>query len=158
VSGVHLLAAGAVGAGVAALAAIARTPERRLAPRVRPYVVVARTALGHAPQADPAPVHAFATLPRLFGPPLRAAVARMSAMLESRSDGQLARLLRQSGATTTPADYRLRQVSVALGSAAVAGVGLALVARRPLFVLVGAAAGFAYGAARVRRHLERGIE
>lgn len=159
-SAVQLLAASAVGAGVAAVAAIVRTPERRLAPRVRPYAVMARTALGHPPVPDhtSVPSGSTATLPRLFGPPLRAAVAGLSALLESRSDVQLARLLRQSGVTTTVGEYRVRQVTVAVGGAAMAGVGLAFLVRQPLVVLVGAVGGFAYGATRTRRRLERAIE
>ena len=42
-SAVALLAAGAVGAGAAGVAALVPTADRRLAPRVRPYAVVARS-------------------------------------------------------------------------------------------------------------------
>ena len=47
VSPVALLAASGVAAGVAGVAALVVPPQRRLAPRVRPYAVVARSALGH---------------------------------------------------------------------------------------------------------------
>ena len=44
------VAAGAVGSGAAGLAGMIRPPTRHLAPRVRPYALVARSALGHPPE------------------------------------------------------------------------------------------------------------
>jgi hypothetical protein len=70
-----LFAAAAVGVGVAGVAGLCRPPTRRLSPRVHPYVVVARSALGHPPEpvASREPQRVIdATLPRLFGPALRA--------------------------------------------------------------------------------------
>ena len=158
---VAVLAAGAIGVGAAGVARTLRPPTRRLAPRVRPYAIVARTALGHAP--EPAhetqrPVSVGSALPRLFGPPLRALFTRTSHMIESRGDERLQRLLRQAGLhRVTPDDYRVRQLVTACGAGAVAAAVAALAVRTPLIALVGAIAGFVIGAGRVRRRLARSI-
>jgi tight adherence protein C len=162
VNAVHLLAAVAVGVGLAGIASACVPPARRLAPRVRPYAVVARTALGHAPEPAPdnsgGPFATTATLPRLFGPVVRAAFRRTSRVIESRGDEHLAELLRQGGeATVSPEDYRVRQLTAAGVGALLAGTATALTLRTPIVVLVAAVAGFLYGATRVRRRLERAI-
>jgi tight adherence protein C len=162
VSALPLLAAGAVGTGLAGLASLCFPPTRRLAPRVRPYAVVARSALGHAPDVAPdragGSLATTATLPRLFGPPARAAFHRTSRIIESLGDEHLARLLRQAGdPSVTPDDYRVRQVSAASIGALVGGAAAGLTLRTPIIVLVGALAGFLYGATRSRRQLERAI-
>jgi len=162
VNAVALLAALGVGAGLAALASLAHPPAPRLAPRVRPYAIVARNALGHA--AEPvmkrvAGSEPTSTLGRLFGPPLRAVVARTSAAIESRSDEQLARSLRQAGLDdVSPDEYRVRQVVIACLVAFAGGVLVAITLRSPLLTLVAAFAGFLYGSTRERRKLERAIE
>jgi tight adherence protein C len=162
VSALPLFAAGAVGTGLAGLASLCFPPTRRLAPRVRPYAVVARSALGHAPDVVPdtagASLSTTATLPRLFGPPVRAVFHRMSRLIESRGDEHLARLLRQAGdSSVTPDEYRVRQVSAATMGALVGGAAAGLTLRTPIVVLVAVFAGFLYGATRVRRQLERAI-
>src|SRR5262245_19376208 len=156
-----LLAASAIGLGAAALAATLRPPTRRLAPRVRPYAIVARTALGHAPEPVPdigrRPSNG-STFPRLFGPPLRAALRRVSSAIESRSDERIGRQLRQAGYTdAVPDDYRVRQVVMACVVGIVAAGAMELFLRRPVLALVAGVAGFVFGALRVRRRLERGI-
>ncbi len=95
------VALGCVSAAVAAVgvAALAVPPTRRLAPRVRPYTVTTRAQLGRGADVAavaPAPPH-DSTLGRLFGPPLRALVARLGRLLERRSDDTLDRQLRQAG-------------------------------------------------------------
>ena len=150
---VDVLAACAIGAGLAGIASLVRPPTRRLAPRVRPYAVVARTALGHAPE----PAHhdaAFAstaTMPRLFGPALRSAARRLSERIESRGDDRLRLVLRQAGYDdVSPDEYRVRQLASALGFAFGAGLVVALLLRTPLLALLGAVAGFVYGSTRMR--------
>jgi tight adherence protein C len=156
-----LLAAGAVGAGAAGLAGLWRSPARRLAPRVRPYAVVARSALGHVPEPMPNMISrraSDATLSRLFGPAVRATVARISNAIESRGDEHLARLLRQAAMDDlTPDRYRMQQLARATGFAVGSGVAAALTVKTPLIVLVAAVAGFVYGASRARARLERTI-
>jgi tight adherence protein C len=156
-----VLAAGAIGTGFAGVAALCRPPTVKLAPRVRPYVATARSALGHAPEPIPAPTSPRSvpgTLPRLFGPALRAAAARVSRAIESRGDEHLARLLRQAGIDdTTPERYRIRQVGHAACFALAAGVLVVLTVKTPLVVLAAAVSGFVYGASRTRARLERTI-
>jgi Flp pilus assembly protein TadB len=159
-SPVGLLAAVAVGLGAAAVAGVLRPPTRRLAPRVRPYAIVARTALGHPPQPvnDATITPAGGTLGRLFGPPAHALVTRTSRMIESRSDERIARQLRQAGyPDAAPNDYRVRQVLSACVAGVVAAAATELLVSRPVLALVAGAAGFVFGATRVRRRLERAI-
>lgn len=159
-SATAILAASGVAAGVAGIAAFVVPPTARLAPRVRPYAVVARGALGHRdatavvrPARRPSGV-----LARLFGPPLRAFVARVSESVEHRRDDQLVRLLRQSGATDqTPDEYRVRQLGEALALGVVSGIAVAVLIRAPVAALLGGIAGFVVGLTRSRRRLERDV-
>jgi tight adherence protein C len=149
-----LVAAAGVGAGTAGIAAVLRPPTPRLSARVRPYTITARTALGH-PVTPPTRLGA-GTLPRLFGPAVRGALSRASRVLETRGDESLERALRQAGAThLTPEGLRVRQLASAVAFAVGAGVVVAVLLHAPLIVLAAAGAGFVYGAARVRRRLER---
>jgi len=155
------MAAGAIGAGFAGVAGMWRPPTSRLGPRVRPYAVAARSALGHVPDvattSDPRRA-SEATLPRLFGPPLRATVRRVSTAIESRGDEHLGRMLRQAAMDdVTPERYRAQQLTGAALFAGGAAVVVAITLKTPLLVLVGGIAGFVYGASRSRARLERTI-
>lgn len=158
---VVVLAAGAVGVGAAGAAGLLHPPTRRLAPRVRPYALVARSALGHLPEPNSTRVTSAggdATLGRLFGPAIRAAATRLSRTLESRGDAHLARLLRQAAMDDlTPERYRVRQLAHAALFAAVGALAAAVTLKTPLVVLVGAVAGFIYGASRSRTRLEHAV-
>ncbi len=154
------LAACAAGAGLAGVAAIIVPPTKRLPPRVRPYAVVARSALGHRDPTHRVAVspRAAGVLPRLFGPMLQAAVARMGRFVEQRGSDQLVRLLRQAGVTDrTPDEYRVRQLGEAVGLGALSGLAIAVVLRTPLAVLIASVAGFVVGLTRSRRRLEREV-
>lgn len=149
-----LIAAIGIGLGAAAIGGLVRPPTRRLAPRVRPYAVVARTALGHRAEVTPT----AGTLPGLFAPVVRDAARTLSRVIESRGDDALARLIAQTGDdAATPEQYRVRQLATACGFACGGGVVGAVLLHAPLWVLVGAGAGFCYGAARERRRLEKAI-
>jgi Flp pilus assembly protein TadB len=156
------IAVGALSAGIAAagVAAVAMPPTRRLAPRVRPYTVAARTRFGRGVDADdlvatPWPTSSVA---RLFGPPVLAFVRRTGRLLERRSDAALARSLRQAGfVDATPDEYRVRvALHVLAFGAAGAGFGV-LVFHQPLAALGLALCGVVFGASRSRGRLERGI-
>ena len=159
-SAVGLLAASAIGAGAAAVAAVVVPPTRRLAPRVRPYAAVARSALGHP---DPvtevqAVARAGGAPARLFGPPLRALAARVSRSVEQRGDDQIVRLLRQAGdAEQTPDEYRVRQLGEAVVVSLVSATAVAILLRAPLAALLAGVAGFVVGLTRSRRRLERQV-
>jgi tight adherence protein C len=158
---VAVCAAVGVGTGMAGVAGIVRPPSRRLAGRVRPYTLAARSALGHLP--DPVVSAAgtgsgATTLGRLFGPPLRAAAGRISRMIESRGDEHLARMLRQAALEgVTPERYRVQQVTRAALISGGAAVVAAITLRMPLMVLAAAVAGFVFGASRSRARLERAV-
>jgi tight adherence protein C len=160
VSAIEVIAAGGVAAGAAGVSAIFVRPTTRLAPRVRPYSILARSALGHhdrtidAPTA-PAPRGA---LNRLFGPPLLAIVTRVGRSAEVHGREQLARLLRQAGEVDgTPDEYRVRQLGEALGLAVLSGAAVALLLRTPVAALLAGVAGFVVGLTRSRRRLEREV-
>ena len=159
-SAVALLAAAAIGGGAAAIAALIVPPTTRLAPRVRPYAAVARSALGVPGSADAArPVaHPGGALTRLFWPPLLAAVARIGRSAEGRGDEQLMLLLRRAGeADRTPDEYRVRQLGEALVVGFVSGTAVALLLRTPVAALLASVAGFVVGLTRSRRRLERNV-
>lgn len=156
-----LVAAAAVGCGLAGVAACAVPPTGALAGRVRPYAAGARSALGHPPDVAelrtvpgrPAPVGG------VFLPILWTLVRRVGVALERRGDEQLALVLRHAGLRdTTPEQYRVRQVGEAVGVAALSGLVVAALGRAPLVTLVAAASGFVLGASRVRRRVERRVE
>lgn len=159
-SGLAILAAVAVGSGLAALAAVLMPPTRALAPRVRPYTLVARAALGHPPDVLAAvlPASSANAIGRLFGPPVRALAGRLGRAVEQRGDEQLAKLLRQAGfSTMTPEEYRVRQLGAGITFAAASGGVAVLVSRSPVVVLVAGVAGFTVGTTRWRRRLERAV-
>src|SRR5262245_48030169 len=150
-----------VGAGAAGVAGIVRPPSRRLAGRVRPYTLAARSALGHLP--DPTGSGTGGKVPettfgRLFGPPLRSAAQRISRMIESRSDDHLTRMVRQAAMHgVTPERYRVQQVTRAALIGGGAAVAAAVTLRMPAMVLAAAVAGFVFGASRSRARLEHAI-
>ncbi|MGQ0825030.1 MAG: type II secretion system F family protein [Actinomycetota bacterium] len=159
-NGVHVVAALAVGTAVAAAATIVVPPTTRLARRVRPYTIVARAALGHAPDllAPSAPATSAHAVGRLFGPPLRSIVDALGRAVERRGDEQVARLLRQAGfAHLTPDGFRIRQLGAGALVAFMGGVSAATIARSPLAALLAAGAGFTWGAVRERRRVERAV-
>lgn len=157
-----LVVCGAVGLGVAGLMALACPPTPRLAMRVRPYTVSARARLGRSPElpvvAGGATIGAGSTVARLFGPPIRALVARLGRVLERRDDDALRLALRQAGIrTVSPDDYRSRVAAELLGfGAAGAAVGVAVTRSAPAAIGL-AACGAIVGASRGRGRLERAI-
>src|SRR5262245_57039426 len=113
-------------------AALMVPPSPRLAPRVRPYSLASRSALGR-PDLRVAVGPGSGVLGRLFGPPLQAVLARTGRALEPRPDEQLARLFRQAGEPDrTPDEYRVRQLGEGLLGAALGGAATAVVLRAPL--------------------------
>jgi len=152
-------------AGVSAAAGCAwlLPPTRRLEPRLRPYVQLARSRLGlsadlSAP-ALPGPAVSASTLGALFGPMLGAAARRLSALLDAGDDEALRLRLRQGGfAETSPDQYRMRQLAWTTGAAS-AGATLGLVVTHGAAgTLVLAGAGATFGATRWRGRVSSAIE
>jgi tight adherence protein C len=156
VNALEVLAAAAIGAGVSATAALIVRPTPRLAPRVRPYTLAVRSALGR-PDPWNGGDGSSGLLTRLFGPPVRAALARTGRAVEG-GDEQLVRLLRQAGERDrTPDDYRMRQIGEGLVGGVLGGAAAAVVLHAPLVALLAAAAGVVVGCTRARRRLERAV-
>jgi hypothetical protein len=156
-----LVLAASIGAVLAGVAGMVVPPAERLAPRVRPYTVVARAALGRSPDvvAVARPRLGRGPLGALFGPPLGGLVAGLGRLLERRDDDALALALRRGGfADLTPDEYRARSSGGAvLCTAAGAVVGVA-VARSSVAALALGLCGFVVGATRWRGRLDRAIE
>lgn len=165
---VAVLGALAAGVAIAAMAAIVIRPTRRLAPRLRPYTLVSRTALGRSPDvlavARPSMVLGGSTLRRLFGPILLAIGERFGSFLDGSSEEAMRLKIRQSGLYTDIAEadqlaeYRLRQLgSGAVGALAGMAVGIIL-DRGAVFMISMVFLGGFILAARARGSLDRAIE
>jgi len=155
VNGVTIVAAAAVGVGCGGMAGLLRPPTPRLAPRLAPYTVAARVALGRPPSggADGGAV------PKVLGPPSRAVVARLARLVDGRSDERAARLLRQAGRIReTPEQFRIRRLLGSVGAGGIAGLVVALLTRAPGVAFGAAVAGAVWGWSRVGRRLEREVE
>lgn len=159
-SGSVVAAALSVGVACASFAWLVVRPTPRLAPRVRPYTVVARSSLGRSPDVLAVAVGAEgATWRRLFGPPVVAAVSRVGRLLEASSDEHVARRLHQAGVHDLgPEEYRLRRVGQGAIWAVVFGTVAGLLLRTPAGVVAMSGAGFVYGSTRPRARLDRAIE
>ncbi|MFM8237028.1 MAG: type II secretion system F family protein [Actinomycetota bacterium] len=155
-SGAALLAAAAVGLGVAGLARGLHPPTPRLAPRLAPYTTSARVALGR-PLAGRTG-DGTGTIPKLFGPPSRALLSRLARAADGQSDERLARRLRQAGRRdTTPEQFRVRRIVLGTAVGAVAACGVGILTRSPGLALGAGAAGAIWGGARERRSLDRAV-
>ena len=162
------LAVVASAAAAATLAGILVRPPRRLAARLRPYTVAARTSLGRSADvravADPGPIMGGGTLRRLFGPLLLALAQRFGRYLDSSSEESLRRKLRQADLLREvpeqrrAQEYRIRQVGTALGACAGGILTGAVLALGAPTVLVLGLAGFVAGAARWRARIDHAIE
>lgn len=162
------LAAVASAITAATLAGSLVRPPRRLAARLRPYTVAARTSLGRSADvravAGPGPALGGGTLRRLFGPLLLALAQRLGRYLDSSSEESLRRKLRQADLLREipeerrAQEYRIRQVGAALGASAAGIVTGAVLTLGAPTVLVLGLAGFVAGAARWRARIDSAIE
>jgi hypothetical protein len=145
-SALVVLAAGCIATAVAFAARLLVAPTPRLAPRVRPYVVASRSALGRPATVLDLAVDAVpgGPLGNLFGPPFIALARRVGRLIESRSDAHLELRLAQAGlARVTVDEHRVRQVSQGAVAAVLGGAAAAVVLRAPIGTLaVAAGAGF----------------
>ena len=134
-------------------------PTGRLAPRVRPYSLVARARLrGDADVLAVAPAPAGGTgLARLLAPPLRAVASRIGAVVDRRDDAGLALALRQAGRSGTPADQRHATALAVVRDGAVGAALGVLALHSAVFAVVLGAVGGVAGAARERSKLDREV-
>lgn len=155
-----ILAGVLAGITVAAGARLVVRPLPRLAARVRPYTVVARSRLGRSADLPAAATSqawvSGTTLRRLFGPPVLALAARLGKLLDARSDEGLRLQLRRAGlGALSPEEYRVRQLAASAAGTA-AGVVVGGVAfRSALLALLLGFLGFVIGATRWRSRLDK---
>lgn len=162
-----LLIALATGAAVAGLVGLVVRPTSRLAPRLRPYTVGARTALGRDPDVrlpGGAAVLGGGALRDVVAPLVDRLTAVVGRLTAGTGEEALARRLRQSGLLSDVAEaervqaYRIKQVGGSFGwggGAAALGVVTGLGAG-PVLTL--GALGAVYGAARWPARLDKAIE
>lgn len=160
-----LMAALCSAVAAAALASMVVRPTRRLAPRLRPYTIAARTSLGGS-----ADVGAMASggggsaIRGVLAPLVSGLAVRLSRLIDQTGDEVLALRIRQSGLLPDAGDaerlasYRVRQlitVGAWAGVSVVASLALSLSTARGLTLVVLA---LVIGATRHRGRLERAIE
>ena len=165
-TGLPFLAALAAGVFVALFVGWLVRPRARLAGRVRPYSVVARSMLGRSfdMEASTGTVVPETAFGRVLGPPLAAAADRFGRLIDSTSETALSLKLRQAAMLTDTAperrlqEYRMRQfLLAALGAVGGFFVGIAA-NRSTIFILFLAIAGFAAGGSYWRGKVDRAIE
>lgn len=144
------------------LASLVVRPRRRLAGRVRPYSITARTSLGR-----PADVSATADgslLRRVLWPLLQPVVVRVGERLDPETEAVLARRLRQArflpdhDPEQRLLEYRMRAVANGLAGAALGGFAAASLGRSRgtvlALVVVGGVAGWGRFAGRLDRVID----
>ncbi len=167
-TGAEVLVSLLSGVAVAALSTLVVRPTKRLAPRVRPYTVVARTSLGRSPDvlgvASPSPLMGAGVVARVFGPILRAGADRFGRLVETTGDEGMALKLRQAGLFPGVPDvdrlqeYRIRQLGMTVAAAGIGVLVGALVGSGAASALLLGVLGFVVGATRSRAALDRAIE
>jgi hypothetical protein len=161
-TGAPLLFACFAGVMCAAIAAMILRPTPRLAPRVRPYTLVARTSLGRSADvlavATPSAHVDRSTLGRLFGPPLLAMANMLGRLVESGSDESLAMRLRHAGYfDLAPEEYRIRQLAQAVSFGGLGFLLGALALHSGGLAVALGACGLIVGATRWRSRIDGAI-
>ncbi|MGH9025654.1 MAG: type II secretion system F family protein [Acidimicrobiia bacterium] len=159
--GIALLAGTSAALLLAGIAGTLVPPTPRLGPRVRPYTIVSRAALGRSADVavEPRPVEAGGTLARLFGPPAAALGRPVSRLIERRSDEYLSRALRHAGRVDTNPDGYRKTVLIQSATLSAAGIVVGvLILRSAVIGLLLVACGLVVGTARNRARLDREIE
>jgi tight adherence protein C len=159
---VAVVAAGSVALVCAGLAGLVVRPTPRLAPRVRPYTVVARTGLGRSADViaavRPSPGARGGTVRAIFAPLVVAVAGRVGRLLESRSDEHVQLRLLHAGYFDMSVDeYRVKALGQMALFTALAIVPGVILLRSPLLTLALAACGFTFGATRWKGRIDRCI-
>jgi Flp pilus assembly protein TadB len=157
-----LVAAVSTGLVLSGLAGLVVPPTARLAPRVRPYTIVARAGLGRSADvmaaARPSSAVSGSTLRTIFGPPLASLARRLGGLLESRGDDHVRLRLHHAGLfDMSVEEYRIRALGQAVLYTAAGVVLGAVLLRSPVLTLVLALCGFTFGAARWRGRVDRAV-
>jgi Flp pilus assembly protein TadB len=153
-------------AAAAGLVRLVVPVPKRLAGRVRPYTVAARTSLGRPADVGPSAFDGGdgSVARRLLAPVLGPMAAALGRLLDGRSDDALALRLRQAGmyqdvpAGSAATEYRFKALTALLvGAGAGGAAGLALGQSFAAIAALVIAGGVA-GAARVRGALDSRLE
>lgn len=165
--GREVLAALLAGVAAASLAGLIVPPTRRLAPRLRPYTIGARTSLGAPPEVlsvGSSPQERGGLVRNLLRPPADRLAARLSRLVDrGMAEEQLLLNLRRAGFfAAVPLErrvqeYRVRQLGSAVAGTAVGMALTALLGRSPAAVLLAGLLGFVVGAMRWRSRVDRAI-
>ncbi|MCP4308214.1 MAG: type II secretion system F family protein [bacterium] len=141
-------------------------PYRSLAGRVRPYTTVARVRLTRSADvrgvAQHSPAFGDATLRRLFGPIVDRIVSSFGRLVATSNTERLALRLRQAGLypdlpeADRVQEFRVRSLTRSLGWAALFGL-LGLMTSGPLFMVLFAGLGFAYGVFNARARIDKAV-
>jgi hypothetical protein len=124
---------------------------------LRPYTVVTHVALGVAADGAARPA-AGATLPKLFGPPLVAALRASQRLVRRSDDARLERRLYQAGLAGVSVDeHRSRMIVTGAAWGAALGAG-GLLLRSPFLGVIFVGVGAVAGSARVRATVDRRID
>lgn len=158
-----MLAALSFGLLFALAASLLVRPTGRLAPRVRPYLVVTRARLGRGVDLiEPETTGVGSSggvVWRVFGPPLVAIARRLGSVARSQGDESLSLRLRQAGFfDDTPDAFRLRQVVTGTVAGLAGAVIGAFLVRSPVVALLLGCCGVVVGATRPRAKLDGAIE
>lgn len=166
--GAELLAVLATAAAAAALVRLVMPPTPRLAPRVRPYTVAARSSLGHGADVtavvEPDAALSATTLRRLLGPPVEALASVLGRVVDQVGDDTLLLRLRHAGLcqevpeSRRAQEYRIRQLGSAVSATVALGGATLLAGQPPSRVLVASIGGCVFGATRWRGRVDRAIE
>jgi tight adherence protein C len=156
------------GLAVAAAVRVLLPPPARLASRVRPYALHARTGLGRsadaAPIARPGPALSASTLRALLHPLIEGLAGRLGGLLDRAGEEavllrlQQARLLPGVPAERQVAEQRVRQLTSGVRWAGALGAGALLAGGDGGLTVLCGALGFVAGVARWRGRIDRAIE
>lgn len=166
--GREALAAVATGIAVAALTGRLLPPTARLAPRVRPYTVTARSTLGRSADVrgvvEEGAGLSPSTFHRLFGPLAEALARALGRVVDHVGDEVVLVRLRQAGLfddvpeQRRAQEYRVRQLGSAAVGAAAGAAGILVVTGSTGLMALGGLAGLVFGATRWRGRVDRAIE
>lgn len=163
-----VLAVVATATAAAALGSLVVPPTPRLAPRVRPYTVAARSSLGRGADVgavvEPGAALSARTLRRLVGPPVETLARALGRVVDQVGDDALLLRLRQAGLcqdvpeARRAQEYRVRQLGSTTLATVVLGGATLLAGQSPGRVLLAGVGGCIFGATRWRGRVDRAIE
>lgn len=166
--GVDLLVSAVSGIAVAVFASLLVRPTRRLAARVRPYTVISRSSLGRAPDVGTGALTGsrvgVGAVGQLLSPIVGSLAQLLGRLVEASSEEAMSLKLRQAGFFPSLSEderlqeYRIRQLGMTVGGAALGVlVGAAVGSGASLALLLGIL-GLIVGGTRSRAGVDRAVQ